>query len=64
MIRVLTFLYQRGLAIKDDDNEIIGSVRNGNYLGMLELLSEYDDFLKQHIQRHTSCESGMLDPLF
>ena len=24
-------------------------------LGLLELLSEYDDFLKQHIQKHATC---------
>ena len=25
---------------------------------LLELLSEYDDFLKQHLQKHASCGSG------
>ena len=43
LIRVFTFLCHRGLAISGDD-EIIGLVRNGNYLGMLELFSDYDDF--------------------
>ena len=51
-----TFLFQRGLAIKNDD-EIIGSVRKKKYLDMLKLLSEYDDFLKQHIKKHALCGS-------
>ena len=57
LVSVLTFLCERGLAIRGDD-QIIGSVHNGNYLGLLELLSEYDDFLKQHIQKHANCGSG------
>ena len=36
----------------------MGSVANGNYLGMLELLAQYDDFLKQHIQKHANLGSG------
>ncbi|XP_053989866.1 uncharacterized protein LOC128882312 [Hylaeus volcanicus] len=31
------------------DNERFGSSHNGNYLGILELLSEYDPLLKEHI---------------
>ena len=40
--KVLTFLRQRSLALRGD-NQVIGSVRNGNYLGILELLSECND---------------------
>ena len=36
----------------------MGSAANGNYLGMLELLAQYDDFLKQHIQKHANLGSG------
>ena len=36
----------------------MGSASNGNYLGMLELLAQYDDFLKQHIQNHANLGSG------
>lgn len=57
LVSVLSFLCERGLAIRGDD-QIIGSVHNGNYLGMLELLSEYDDFLKQHIQKHANSGRG------
>ena len=57
LIKVLTFLCQRGLALSGD-NQVIGSVRNGNYLGILKLLSEYNDFLKQHLQQHARYGSG------
>ncbi|XP_042213159.1 uncharacterized protein LOC121860170 [Homarus americanus] len=46
-----------GLALRGDD-EIIGSPHNGNYLGLLELLAEYDDFLRQHIQSHANRGTG------
>ena len=36
LMKVLIFLCHRELAIRGD-NEIIGSIRNGNYLDMLEL---------------------------
>ena len=57
LMKVQTFLCRRGLALRGD-NDVIGSVRNGNYQGILELLSEYDDFLKQHLQKHASGGSG------
>ena len=49
--------YEYGLAVRGDD-ESIGSPRNGNYLGMLEILAECDDFLMQHIQNHANRGSG------
>ena len=36
----------------------MGSAANGNYLGMLELLAQYDDFPKQHIQKQANLGSG------
>ena len=57
LVSVLKFACERGLALRGDD-EIIGSAHNGNYLGLLELLAEYDDFLRQHIQKHANCGSG------
>ncbi|XP_065645755.1 zinc finger MYM-type protein 1-like [Hydra vulgaris] len=38
----------RGLAFRGH-NEVIGLSNNGNYLGMLELLTQFDPVLKQHI---------------
>ena len=40
-----------GLALRGS-NEVFGSEHNGNYLGCLELLAEYDPFLAQHIERY------------
>jgi len=57
LVSVLKYTCERGLALRGD-NEIIGSPHNGNYLGLLELLAEYDDFLGQHIKKHTSRGSG------
>ncbi|XP_065658520.1 zinc finger MYM-type protein 1-like [Hydra vulgaris] len=57
LISVLKFVCERGLALRGD-NETIGSPNNGNYLGLLELLAEYDDFLGQHIKNLASRGSG------
>uniref|UniRef100_H2YK99 DUF4371 domain-containing protein n=1 Tax=Ciona savignyi TaxID=51511 RepID=H2YK99_CIOSA len=48
LVSVVKFLCVRGLAFRGK-NELIGSSNNGNYLGILELLSEYDTFLAEHI---------------
>ena len=43
VISVIIFISERGLAFRSD-NENFGSEQNGNYLGILELLAEYDTF--------------------
>lgn len=48
-VSVIGFLGSRGLAFRGED-EIIGSSNNGNFLGILELLSQFDPFLKQHLE--------------
>ena len=63
MIRLLA---ERGLAFRGED-KIVRSPSNGNYLGVLELLAEYDTFLAEHIHLHanrgylssTACEELM-----
>ncbi|XP_065645338.1 uncharacterized protein LOC136075828 [Hydra vulgaris] len=57
LVSVITFICERGLALSGK-NEIVGSSKNGNYLGILELLAEYDNFLKQHIENHANRGSG------
>jgi hypothetical protein len=57
LISVITFICERGLALRGT-NEIVGSPKNGIYLGILELLAEYDNFLKQHIEKHANRGSG------
>uniref|UniRef100_H2YLB1 HAT C-terminal dimerisation domain-containing protein n=1 Tax=Ciona savignyi TaxID=51511 RepID=H2YLB1_CIOSA len=55
LVSVVKFLCVRGLAFRGN-NELIGSSNNGNYLGILELLSEYDTFLAEHISKHANKE--------
>ena len=57
LVSVIRFCCERGLALRGENIDV-GSPSNGNYLGLLELLAEYDDFLKQHIDRFRSCGSG------
>lgn len=54
---VLIFLCERGLPIRGD-KEMISLVHNGNYLGVLELLSRYDSLLAAHLQRHSKQGNG------
>ena len=49
ILDVILFLGQRGLALQGDSN-LIGDPSNGNFLGILELLSHYDSTLKEHIE--------------
>jgi len=43
--------------------EVIGSVHNGNYLGVMELLSKYDTFLAAHLYKHANKGSGHVNYL-
>ena len=57
VIDVLVLLSARGLAIRGSD-EKIGSVQNGNFLGIIELLSKYDTFLAAHLEKYGNKGSG------
>ncbi|XP_050063060.1 uncharacterized protein LOC126552404 [Aphis gossypii] len=57
VVSTIKFLCERGLALRGQ-NEIIGSSKNGNYLGILELIAEYDPFLSAHIKKHANKGSG------
>ena len=48
VVEVIKFLAERGLPFRGQD-EIIGSKSNGNYLGVLELISKFDPFLAAHM---------------
>ena len=39
-------------------DEIIGSKHNGMFLGILELLAQFDPFLAQHITEHANRGAG------
>jgi len=56
-VSVICLLAERSLAFRGSD-QLIGSPSNGNYLGILELLSQYDTFLAEHIGRHANKGRG------
>ena len=47
---MIKFQSSRGLAFRGS-SDLVGSPQNGNFLGILELLAEYDIFLPEHIQK-------------
>ncbi|XP_050302052.1 zinc finger MYM-type protein 1-like [Anthonomus grandis grandis] len=63
IISVIKFLASRELVFRGTD-ERFGEKRNGNYLGLLELLAEYDPFLKDHINRMANLGKGKTSYLF
>jgi len=60
VVSAIKFLASRGLAIRGD-NEVLGSNQNGNFLGMLEFLAEWDAFMEEHIKRHCNKGRGMIE---
>ncbi|XP_065674008.1 uncharacterized protein LOC136090958 [Hydra vulgaris] len=62
IVAVIRFLTVRGLAFRGH-NEVIGSSNNGNYLGMLELLTQFDPVLKQHIDTFANKGKGIVNYL-
>ena len=57
VLSVIKFLSSRELAFRRS-SELIGSPQNGNFLGILELLAEYDTFLAEHIQKRVNKGKG------
>ena len=53
LIDVLKFLAMRGFALRGTD-EIIGSVHNGNYLGIIELLAKYIGLLAKYVSNYAN----------
>lgn len=62
ILSVIRFLSSRGLPLRGQ-NEIFGNFHNGNYLGALELLSEYDPFLRSHIEQKANKGKGSVSYL-
>ena len=56
-VSVIRFLAERGNAFRGP-NETVGSPHNGNVLGIMERLAEYDTFLAAHIQQHANRGRG------
>ena len=57
MIDVIVFLGSQGLALRGHD-EIIGSFHNGNFLGLISLLTKYVLFLANHIHKYENKGQG------
>ncbi len=51
VVAVITFLSERGLPFHGDD-EVLGSPHNGNFLGILEVISQFYPFLAEHINKY------------
>ena len=58
VVHVIKFLVERGLAFRGA-NETFGSPHNGNFLGILELISQFDPFLSDHLTRFGNSGSGI-----
>ena len=58
MTTVVKFLSTRGLPFRGA-NQKLGSSKNGNYLGAIELISEYDPFLKTLFKMYGNKGSGV-----
>ncbi len=56
-IAAIQFLSARGLPFRGH-NAKIGSCHNGNYLGILELIGKFDDFMASHLTKHGSSGKG------
>ncbi|CAF0964928.1 unnamed protein product [Didymodactylos carnosus] len=57
IVSVIKFLSSRGLAFRGS-NQIIGDNHNGNYLGCLELISNFDPFLHEHLKSYGNKGKG------
>lgn len=51
ILSAIRFLSSRGLPFRGK-NELLGNSHNGNYLGTLELLAEWDPLLKSHLENY------------
>ena len=58
IIDVVVFLGERGLPFRGSSQRI-GDIHNGNFLGLIELLSHYDPLLREHVTKiQVSQEKG------
>lgn len=57
IVETLKFLTSKGFLLISTD-ERIGSSNNGNYIGVLELLSKFEPLLAQHLDMCGAVGSG------
>jgi len=58
VVSIIKKLASRGLPFRGQE-EIFGSPKNGNYMMLIELLSEFYPFLAQHISKYGNFGSGI-----
>jgi hypothetical protein len=57
VVAVVKFLPQRGMPLRGDD-ELLGSIHNGNFLGIMELIAQFDPFLESHLKEYGNAGRG------
>jgi hypothetical protein len=62
VVAVTKFLSVRGMPFHGD-NEIIGSKHNGNFLGCIELLAQFDPVLQNHLKEFGNAGRGSISYL-
>ena len=63
VVATIKFLAERGLAFRGNDQVIGSPPSNGNFLGTLELLSQFDPFLAAHLVKYGNKEKGSVSYL-
>ena len=58
VVAIVKFLCERGLPLREG-NEVFGSLQKGNFLGLFELLAQFDDFLGDYIRRFGNSGRGV-----
>ena len=58
VVVVVKLLCERGLPLRGR-NEVFRSPQNGNFLGLLDLLAQFDNFLADHIRRFANSGIGV-----
>ena len=58
VVETIKFLVSRGLPFRGE-NETIGSVKNGNFLGCIELIAKFDPFMADHLARYGNKGRGV-----
>ena len=63
VINVIKYIVSRGLPLKGY-NQDLGSTRNGNYLGTIELLAKYNNLLADHLLKYGNRGKGNVNYLY
>ncbi|XP_067130448.1 zinc finger MYM-type protein 1-like [Centruroides vittatus] len=62
VVATIKFISSYSLAFRGK-NEVFFSENNGNYIGALEYLSEFDPFLREHMKKYANCGTGTINYL-